>query len=886
MLRGLVVGFVLLALCGSAAADVAEPPHPPTPSLRLPPGVRPTRYALDLSIDPSQPTFTGSVAIDLTLDSTTSFVWLHGTDLQVKSASITAGGRKIEAMPVVGDEDFLGFSFSKPVRAGAATLRIAYSAVLDSVRSRGIYRVREPDSTWYAYTFFEPVDARRAFPCLDEPNFKVPWRVTIRTRRGDVAVANAPLAGSPRNEGGGKTWAFEETQPLPSYLIAFVVGPFDIVKAGTAGRHKTPLRFVIPRGRAAELRYAREVTSKVVGLLEDFFDMPIPYRKLDVSVPPRFWGTMEHPGIVSMGQPLTLIKPDEESLQRKKAYANILSHELAHFWFGDYVTMEWWDETWLNEAMASWLDNKITDQFEPEWRFRMEGLNAMALAMAADALVSTKAIRQPITKRTDIESSFDSAITYHKGSQVLSMFEQWIGPETFRAGVLRYLREHAHGTAVATDLLKSLSAESGRDVMTPFLTFLDQPGVPLLSASLKCEEGGPARLLLSQKRFLPEGSTGSAAQTWQIPVAVRYGKGNTEATARALLSEASGQIELNGLPGCPEWVIVNDNAMGYYHVKYEDHLRLELQKRFYTGPSPAERVGLLADVNALVSANQIPVGEALDFVPVAIRDPDRFVVSGAMELFDWVDRELLPEDLLPNYGRVVNNMLGPRARALGWKEKEGESNDARVLRPRLLPLMAIEVGDVRLATEARVLAEGWLTDRTGVDPDLVFPVLKVAAATADRAWFDRCVAEARKTTNLQDRRKILSSLGNVRDSTLALDALGLLLGDSFDLRDMESILHQTLAHRETRDIAYDWVKTHYDEIFPRMRDDEQSWLMSIPSNYCDMEHRADAEAFFGPRAEKIDGGPRALRKSLERVDLCAAAQARNRASVEAFLRMH
>lgn len=877
----LLVGTLLPAFCWAAAA---EPPHPPTPSLRLPPGVRPTRYALDLAIDPSQATFTGSVAIDLALDSTTSFIWLHGTDLQVSAASITSRGRKIEARPVVGDEDFLGFSFTKPVRAGTVTLRIAYTAVLDSVRSRGVYRVREPDGTWYAYTFFEPVDARRAFPCLDEPNFKVPWSVTIRTRRGDVAVANAPLAGSPRNENGGKTWKFAETQPLPSYLIAFVVGPFDIVKAGTAGHHKTPLRFVIPRGRAAELRYAQEVTSKVVGLLEDFFGMPLPYRKLDVSVPPRFWGTMEHPGIVSMGQPLTLIKPDEESLQRKKAYANILAHELAHFWFGDYVTMEWWDETWLNEAMASWLDKKITDQFEPEWRYRMEGLNAMASAMEADALVSTKAIRQPITKRTDIESSFDNAITYDKGSQVLSMFEQWIGPETFRAGILRYLREHAHGTAAATDLLKALSAESGRDVMTPFLTFLDQPGVPLLSASLKCEAGGPAQLQLSQQRFLPEGSTGSADQTWQIPVAVRYGAGSEVATARVLLSQASGAIELNGVKGCPEWVTVNDSAMGYYHVKYADDLRVGLQRRVNTDLSPAERVALLADVNALVSGNQIPVGEALDLVPILIRDPDRFVVSGAMELFEWADREFLPDSLLPNYGRAVNILLGPRSRMLGWKEKEGDSNDQRVLRPRLLPLIAIVVGDARLTAEARLLAEAWLTNRTGVDPDLVFPVLKVAAAYADRAWFDRCVAEARKTTELQDRRRILASLGNVRDSTLVSDALGLLLGDSFDLRDMEGILYQTLAHRETRDIAYEWVKAHYDALFPRMRDDEQSWLMSIPSNFCDVAHRGDAEAFFGPLAEKIDGGPRALRRSLEKVDLCAAALARNRAGVEAFLK--
>ena len=881
----LLVGAVLPALCGGAAT-AAVPPHPPTPALRLPPGVRPTHYALDLSIDPAQPTFTGSVAIDLAIDSTTSFIWLHGTDLDVKSASITTGGQKIDAQPVKGDDDFLGFSFSQPVAAGAATLRISYAAVLDSVRSRGIYRVREPDGIWYAYTFFEPVDARRAFPCLDEPCFKVPWRVTIRTRPGDVAVENAALVGAPRDENGGKTWEFAETKPLPSYLVAFVVGPFDIVDAGTAGHHGTPLRFVIPRGRGAELRYAREVTSKAVGLLEDFFDMPIPYGKLDVSVPPRYWGTMEHPGIVSMGQPLTLIKPAEESFQRKESYANILIHELSHFWFGDYVTMQWWDETWLNEAMATWVDKKITDRFEPPWRYRMEALTATASAMSADALVSTKAIRQPVTTRTDIESSFDGAITYSKGGQVIAMFEQWVGAETFRAGVLRYLREHAHGTAVATDLLKALDAESGRDVTTPFLTFLDQPGVPLVSASLKCEPGRAPRLLLSQKRYLPEGSTGSADQTWQIPVAVRYGAGRDVATAHALLSQATGEIELNGVKGCPEWVVVNDSSMGYYHVKYEGDLRLRLQNRARTLLSPIERATFLGDVNALVAANQMRVGEALELVPTFVDDPDRFVLSGALRLFDWAHRDFLPEALLPNYDRAVVKLLGPRAQALGWKEKKGESNDARVLRPQILPAVAISERGGPLAVEGRRLADGWLRDRTGVDPDLISPVLRVAAVYGDRAWLDRCVAEARKTTDLQHQRKILASLGSVRDAGLEPDVLALLLDDAFDLRDTQFILFQTLEHRETRDVAYEWVKAHYDAVFPRLREDEQSRLMVIPGNFCDAEHRADAEAFFGPRAEKIDGGPRTLHRSLERVDLCVAALARNRAGVEAFLKKY
>jgi len=410
--------------------------------------------------------------------------------------------------------------------------------------------------------------------------------------------------------------------------------------------------------------------------------------------------------------------------------------------------------------------------------------------------------------------------------------------------------------------------------------------VPLVSASLECAPGGPAKLRLSQKRYLPEGSTGSANQTWRIPVAVRYGVGRDVATARALLSQATGEIELSGVNGCPDWVVVNDGVTGYYHVKYEGDLRLRLQERARAVLSPAERATLLADVHALVAANQMPVGEALDLVPRFVDDPDRYVFSGAMQLFGWTDRDLLSEALLPNYDRAVVKLLGPRAKVLGWKEKNGEPNDARVLRPRVVAAVAISSRGGPLAAEGRRLAERWMTDRKGVAPDLVSPALRVAAAYGDRAWFDRCVAEARKTTELQDRRKILTGLGSVRDPALTADVLGLLLDDSFDIRDTQTLMYQTLGHRETRDVAYEWVKAHYDKVFPRLREDEQSRLMAIPANYCDAEHRKDAEAFFGPRAEKIDGGPQALRRSLETVDLCVAALARNRAGVEAFLKKY
>jgi alanyl aminopeptidase len=371
-----------------------------------------------------------------------------------------------------------------------------------------------------------------------------------------------------------------------------------------------------------------------------------------------------------------------------------------------------------------------------------------------------------------------------------------------------------------------------------------------------------------------------------IPVCVRYGSGDLVATSCTLLERPSEEIALDGLKACPEWVIVNDAAAGYYRVNYEGDLRGRVLERAHTVLSPAERVAFLADVNALVAAGELEVAEALALVPAFLADADRHVVSEALHLFGLIERDFLPEALVPNYERAVRQLLGPRAKALGWRERKRDTDDERILRPWLVPMVAVQGKDVSLAREARALSERWIEDRTGIDPDLVSPVLGVAAAFADRPLFDRYLAEARRTTDRRDRRRILSSLGSLRDSALASDALALLLGDSFDLRDMQGVLSGIMGRRETREMAYAWVKEHYAQLFPRMRDDEQSWMMSIPASFCDAAHRKDAEEFFGPRAAKIDGGPLALAKSLEQVDLCLVAQLRNAAGVESFLRKY
>lgn len=557
MWRSTILLAVVTALifCGSLAAQPEAvsglgPPDLTPPALRLPAGVRPARYDVDLFVDPEAGSFHGEVGIDLRVEASTRVVWLHGQDLTGLSARI--GDRAAEVHSA--EDGFLAVVPAEPLDAGTTRLSLRFAGTLDSERARGIYRVAEPDGKQYAYTFFQPTDARRAFPCFDEPSFKVPWKLTLRTPDPGIAAANAPLVAE-RRDGTMRIFEFAETPPLPAYLVAFVVGPFDVVEAGTAGRHGTPLRFIVPPGRRPELAYAREVTPVAVGLLEDWFGMPYPYKKLDVAVVPRFWGTMEHPGILAMGQPLSLIKPEEDTVRRRIRYANILVHELAHYWFGDLVTMAWWDETWLNEGLGEWMDIKVTEAIEPAWKYGRNRQGFRLRAMRADGRASAKAMRQPVRERTAIISSFENDLTYYKGASILWMFERWAGVDVFQRGMRAYLQKHAWGNTVTEDLLAALSIAAGRDLAPAMKSFIDQPGVPEIAMSLTCAAGARPVVALSQRRYRPLGSPaapGAAQARWSTPICLRWGRGEKTAEKCDMLDAASAEWPVDGVGGCPD----------------------------------------------------------------------------------------------------------------------------------------------------------------------------------------------------------------------------------------------------------------------------------------------------------------------------------------------
>jgi aminopeptidase N len=881
---------VLALRCAHAPAPAStqqaapEWPQPQPPELRLPGTVVPVRYALDLKLIPAEPRFSGTVVIDVDVREPVRQVWLHGQDLEVTEARVEAGERTLQARAVTESEGRLGLLLPDVLPPGPARLHLSFSGSVDRELSRGLYGQDEGGES-YLYTVFEPVDARRAFPCFDEPAFKVPWRLRLTVKAGHVALANHAIVSREPLPDGLERVTFAESRPMPSYLVAFMVGPFDIVDAGTVGRGAAPLRFIVPKGRGPETAYAARVTPRIVSLLEDFFDQPYPYEKLDVAVVPRYWGTMEHPGLVALGQPLTLIRPDEETYARRKWYVHIANHELGHYWFGNIVTCAWWDDIWLNEALTSWLDRKTVEPFDPSWGFAREaGMNAMSLALDTDALAAALPVRKPARTHDEIQGVFDNGTTYAKGSTLIGMFEAWLGEERMRELLRAHVRKHAWGVSTSEDFATTLSEAAGPEVARAFRSFIDQPGAPRITAELTCKPGTPARLKLTQERFLPAGSTASATQTWSVPVCVRMGTGGGSLRSCALLTEATGEMPLP-MRTCPTWLLLNAGGKGYYRVSYsrEQLAALLAASRALT---TEERLSVLADVEAAVRRGDLPLGEALrEVVPATAGDADRLVVERGARLLQWVNEEGLSDSSRQRFRAWVALLYGPRARKLGWEAGSSDDDETKALRELLLERAAVDGEDRMLVLEARGLARAWLKDPKAVDPEAVPGVLKVAARAGDRALFDTLMARARAAEDGNERGLLLHALGAFREPALVREALALVASEEFDLRDTRVILTGAFGMPETRALAWDFYREHFDALAGRMRSDELGGFIDLAGTLCGDARHVEALAFLGPRVARLENGPSAFAKAEESIRLCATADRLHREGVEAFLRL-
>jgi alanyl aminopeptidase len=847
------------------------------PRLRLPESIRPIEYHIELRITPGDDLFSGITEIEVDIGHAIPVLWLNATDLKFADARIG----EMPAKAVLAGGDFVALVPPQPVGPGQMRIRMEYTGVVSRNLTDGLFQQKEGED-WYVFSKFEPVTARRAFPCFDEPSFKAPWEITLRVPKGPAVFSNTPVSSETAGPDGTRVVRFEKTRPLPSYLVALAIGPFEVVETARVGRNRVPSRIIVPRGHAKEAGPAAESTPRAVGFLEDYFGIPYPFSKLDQVVVPftTAWGAVENAGLLAYDQVL-LAPEDKESVSRQRSRLTTMVHEMAHQWLGDLVTTAWWDDIWLNEGFASWITPKIVSQWHPEWNMAASEAGSLDAAMNADSLVSARKVRQPIETPGDIGNAFDR-ITYIKGAAILAMFEHWLGEEAFRAGIRAYLSRYAWRNATSADFIEVMSGVTGRDLREPFSSFLDQGGVPLVKVDVRCD--GTHRVLhLAQERYLPIGSKGSPTSTWQFPVCIRYDDGETALRKCVLLDRPAADFPLPDGNACPRWLFADDGATGYYRFAYEGEWFGRLLGKETGSLELREQVALINNVRALVDAGRVDAGQGLSLALRFNRSPHVEVVTSSQRLVAGMSR-FIPDQLRPNWARFVRAWLGERARQMGWQPRPGESEDQRQIRLAVVPFVAIDGEDPRLGAEALKLARAWLKNRNAIDPDTVVVVV-AAARHGDRAFFDDLISGLKAAKDRQDRGVIIMALGSFRDPGIERAALAMIFQEGVDHRELSGLLF--VPWRDTRPIVWTFVQENFDRLNTLMPSARGipfgATLPDVVSGFCSEPRLVEAERFFKARISNLAGGDRNLSEALESIGLCMACREALGASLTAFL---
>lgn len=552
---------ILIAALSSAAAFALTPP-----AFVLSDDVIPRKHTIEMTIDPARDTFTGSALIDVEIRKPTSLIWLNGKDLIVLNASV--GSKKARAEAVGGE--FIALELDRPV-SGRTKIVIEYQGKLDENAIVGPYRKKSGDD-WYVFTSFTPIDARRAFPCFDDPKFKTPWQMTIHVKRGDKAFANGRMLSETDEADGMKAVRFAETKPLPAEVVAFAVGPFDVFEGAPAG-HNTPIRVITAKGHASEGKLAAQASVDVLPRLEAYTGIPYPFGKLDhIAVPEFPFGATENPGLIVYRNRALLAAPGEDTPEKARSIRSLQAHEVGHQWFGDLVTQASWDEVWLSEGFATWISAKMMDEEQPAERKHLAAVAARERIMQTDDSPRTRPVRLTMHSRQDTENVY-SQIVYQKGAAVLLMLEGWLGEENVQKGLRAYLKKHAFGNATTADLESALRSASGVDPSPVMDAFLNKTGVPSIHADCK------------------DGSVNiESTQTFPVPVCIR---GDGLAQTCAVIDESHRSIALDR--ACPAWIDFNSGATGYYRTAWTG---AQLNALDLTKLSPAERLDLVYDLRA------------------------------------------------------------------------------------------------------------------------------------------------------------------------------------------------------------------------------------------------------------------------------------------------
>lgn len=880
----LYAAFALLLLLLPDAARAQD-----YPKGQLPTTVTPTHYSVDLITRPDQRSFSGTVSIDVTLEAPTKLIWLHGQDLKVREATVTGeGGKPIAATwrEIPDSDGVVSLSLASEVRGPKARISIKYEADYNR-QLEGLYRADDAGEA-YLYSQMETIFARRAFPSFDEPRFKTPFDISMTVRTGDSAISNAPVAKETPLGGGLKRVTFGTTKPLPTYLIALIAGPFDVVqgppvpKTGFRDR-EIPVRGVATKGKGKQLKYALDNTPAILGALESYFGTAYPYEKLDIIAVTDFaYGAMENAGAITYREQLLLI--DENSpLSQKRSYALVHAHELAHQWFGNLVTPAWWNDIWLNEAFATWMGNKAAAAWDPNGEFGRLTLTGALGAMGTDSWHAARAIAQPITSNDDIQNAFDG-ITYQKGGGVLAMFEQFYDAENFRKGVALHLERKAWGVATAREFLQSV-ADANKDTegVAAFESFLNQPGVPLLTARLECRGPSMAFVVKQSRYFQGPVTSASQQQRWAIPTCVAYGRGPQRDQMCVIVKEPETRIAIEAA-GCPSWVMPNADGAGYFRFELDDAGWDGLVQNA-TILTDKEVLSLMDSMDAAFMAGRMDFDKYLSRLRLVFANRQKGTgitwdqAGDASGRLSWFDTVLLPESSQSQLARVATELYGPLYARLGLEATsdldKSNPTQATLMRSPVVGVMAFQAKAKEVRAELAKRAVAYLgapgdgkVHPDVIDPDLLDEALNVAVQDRGAPFVKDLLVHLKGERNGFIRGRMLSALTRTKDPAIATQVRGLALSDDLRTNEIPTIVFGMMSERSNRAATWAWFKDNFEELKKRTPPNNREALVGVGAYFCSAAEAKEYEAFITPRVQDVRGAPRSLASTLEQINAC------------------
>jgi puromycin-sensitive aminopeptidase len=836
---------------------------------RLPRHVRPERYTVHLTPDLETWTFSGEESIVLTLDRAVRQIELHSLDLEIARAEATAGRRRHAGRVVYhpGRETAV-IRFGETLPAGLVTLHLAFRGTIGT-GLRGLYRA-EAGGRRYAFTQFEATDARRAFPCFDEPACKARFAMSVTVPADLVAISNGrALREEAGPEAGTKTVTFATTPRMSTYLVALAVGALEPTEAALA-RGGTPIRVWTVPGKTGMGGLALEAAVASLDRLERYFGVRYPYGKLDLLAVPDFEaGAMENSGAIFFRETALLCDPDTAAVAAQKRIALVVAHEIAHQWFGNLVTMQWWDDLWLNEAFATWIEFRTVADWRPDWDIWVDFQQEKSAPFATDALTSTRPIHAPVKSAAQASEMFD-AITYEKGAAVLFMLERYLSPAVFRAGVRQYIREHREDNATAGDLFGALEQASGTRVRAIARDWIDQPGFPLLRATAQAG-GTRAHLVLEQQRFFADPGRTDGDARWRVPIVLRYADGRRPVVQRALLSTPRAEVALN-TPHPPRWLYANAGGSGFYRVLQDPATLAGLTEDVGAVLDAAERVALVSNQWALTRAGHVHVDAFLGFLEGFRAEPHYAVVESIVDALAYLDYYLLEPEDRPAWAALVERQIGPQLEQLGWQPAPDDSDARRLRRATAIRALGRLARLPEVVAEAQQGVERYWADAGSVDPNLVDVFIAIAAQNGSPALFDAYLEHMREARTPQDETRHLFGLATFEDPVLVQQALDLSLTPAVKTQDVGTLLARLLGNPVGKHQAWNFVRVQWQAVEDRLPPFMRRRLVGATVNLGTAEARDEVAAFFAEHP--VPGAERTLRQTLEQLDVLIALRER------------